>query len=294
MQGKISDFSIPDIFQLVASQGKSGSLAVRGADHETVFLFSEGMIVDVQPDRRDPSGMLGTMLVDAGLLTGEELRRFLAVQEKGGKKLGEALVEKGTISGETLARYHSLQIRESLFDALKLKEGEYRFHGFAVRPPAWMATPVRADVLMMEGMQYLDEYPRYREKFPPGDFLAVRRRGEKVDLAAISEEERRVWKALEFSAEPQRIFRKACLTWLEGIRALWSLRDRGLVEIARPEEKRHDPEQAIRLENERRRRIGYLRAAVWTVATAVTAAWIYRLLLSPDATSAFAMWVRFF
>ena len=77
MQGKISDFSIPDIFQLVSSQGKSGSLAVRGADFETVFLFSEGMIVDVQPDRRDPSGMLGTMLVDAGLLTESA---FLAVR----------------------------------------------------------------------------------------------------------------------------------------------------------------------------------------------------------------------
>ena len=294
MQGKISDFSIPDIFQLVASQGKSGSLTVCGVDLETVFLFSEGMIVDVQPDRRAPSGMLGAMLVDAGLLTEEQLRRFLAAQGKGGKKLGEALVEKDVISGDTLARYLSLQIKESLFDALELQEGEYSFISFAVRPPAWMATPMRADVLMMEGMQFLDEYPVYRAKFPPGDFRAVRKRGERVDPAVFSEEERRVWKGLEFSEEPQRIFRKACMTWLEGIRALWSLRDRGLVDIVSPEEKRDDPAHAIREENERRRRIGYLRAAAWAVTAAVTAAWTYNLLLSKNATSAFAMWVRFF
>ncbi|MBM2827566.1 MAG: hypothetical protein HW408_98 [Actinobacteria bacterium] len=294
MQGKISDFSIPDIFQLVATQGKSGSLTIRGYDIETVFMFSEGMIVDVQTDRRAPSGMLGAMLVDAGLLTGEQLRRFLDAQEKGGKKLGEALMEKSMISGDTLARYLSLQIKESLFETLKLQEGDYRFQGFSVRPPAWMSTPVRADVLMMEGMQFIDEYRTYRAKFPPGDFRAVRKPGEKADTAAISDMERRVWMALDFSAEPQRIFRKACLTWFEGIKALFSLLDRGLVEIASSEEKRVEPGRAIREENERNLKIGYLRAAVWAVAAAVAAAWIYSLLLSPDATGAFAKWVRFF
>ena len=47
MQGKISDFSIPEIFQLVSSQGKSGSLAISGNDRITIFLFSDGRIVDV-------------------------------------------------------------------------------------------------------------------------------------------------------------------------------------------------------------------------------------------------------
>ncbi|MBI5575874.1 MAG: DUF4388 domain-containing protein [Deltaproteobacteria bacterium] len=294
MQGKLGDFSIPDIFQLISNQGKSGSLTIRGGERDSVFLFSEGLIVDVQPDRRVPSGMLGTMLVDAGLITAQQLRKILMTQEKGGKKLGEALVEREIISGETLARYLSLQIKESLFDVLRLKDGEYRFESFAVRPPAWMSSPVRADVLMLEGMQYLDEYPIYREKFPPGDFRAARKEGEKVDTSALSEEERRIWKGLEFSAEPQRIFRKACLTWFEGVKALWSLLDRGLVEVSAPEEKRDDPEQLFREERARIRNIGYLRAAAWFGVAAYMGAWVYRLLLAPGSTSSFAMWVRFF
>jgi hypothetical protein len=294
MQGRISDFSIPDIFQLVASQGKSGSLKIRGEDRETIFLFADGLIVDVRPDRRDPAGMLGAMLVDAGLLTGEQLRRILAEQEKGGKKLGEFLVEKRVISGETLARYLVLQIKESLFETLRLKEGEYLFEGFAVRPPSWLKAPIRADVLMMEGMQFLDEYPRYREKFPAGDFLVHRRRGEKVDPAALSAEERLVWKAMEFSPEPQRIFRKACMTWFEGVKALWLLLDRGFVAITVAEERHEDPERAIKEEFVRRRRVGHLRAAAWLAAAMVTAFWIYTILLSPAATNAFAIWVRFF
>ena len=78
MQGKIADFGIPDIFQLVSSQGKSGSLAISGKGRVTIFLFSGGKIVDVQPDRRESKSLLGTMLRDAGYLTDSELKRALS------------------------------------------------------------------------------------------------------------------------------------------------------------------------------------------------------------------------
>jgi hypothetical protein len=294
VQGKISDFSIPDIFQLVASQGKSGSLKIRGEDRETVFLFADGLIVDVHPDRRAPSDLLGAMLVDGGVLTSEQLRRILSVQERAGKKLGEVLVEKEMITKDLLSRYLTLQIKESLFETLRLTEGEYRFEGFAVRVPPWMGTPLRPDILMMEGMQFLDEYPIYREKFPPGDFRVSRRRGEKIDPYALTEEERQIWKAIDFSTEPKRIFRKAVLTWFEGIKGLWMLLDRGLVEILDREEAKEEPGGAAREDLARRLRVADVRGIVWLIAAALTSAWIYTILLSPSATGAFAGWVRFF
>ena len=296
MQGKISDFSIPDIFQLVASQGKSGALYIRGDDRETVFLFADGLIVDVRTDKREPSGMLGSMLVDAGLLTREELRRILAGQERGGKKLGEFLVGKRVISGETLAKYLTLQIRESLFETLRLKEGEYEFEGFAVRAPTWMKFPVRADVLMMEGMQFLDEAPRYRAKFPPGEFRVFRKRGAKIDEDALPAEERAVWNAIEFSDVPLRIFRKACVTWVEGIKGLWLLMDRGLIDVGvvEVEEVQADPGRAVRKDIARARVLGVVRALLWASAAVVAAGWIYFILLSPRATGAFTGWAGFF
>ena len=98
MQGKISDFAIPDIFQLISTQQKSGALSIRGDDRETVFLFTDGQIVGVNPDqRRAQTGMIGNMLVDAGFLSSDELRKLLAAQEKTGKKLGEILSDEGKI-----------------------------------------------------------------------------------------------------------------------------------------------------------------------------------------------------
>jgi Domain of unknown function (DUF4388) len=298
MQGKIADFSIPDIFQLVFSQGKSGSLAISGNDRVTIFLFSGGGIVDVQPDRRESKFLLGTMLRDAGYLTDSELKRILSFQSSqgtGGKKIGEILVEKGKISKEVLARYLVLQVKESLFDVLTLREGEYRFEGFAVHPVPWGGEPIRPDVLLMEGMQFLDEYPRFRGIFPPGDFRVARKRGERVDPYAFSEGERVLWKALDFSEDPERVYRKACLTGFEGIKALAALLQRGLIEVSATEPgDRVDPGRRLHDEIAFRRRFDAIRMALWGAAVAAAAVWVYRGLLSPGVFRTFTAWVDFF
>jgi len=295
MQGKIADFSIPDIFQLVSSQGKSGSLAISGNERVTIFLFSEGRIVDVQPDRRESKSLLGTMLRDAGFLADSDLRRVLALQGQGGKKIGEILVDKGKVSKEVLARYLVLQVKECLFDVLTFREGEYRFEGFAVRPSSWGGEPIRPDVLLMEGMQFLDEYPRYRGIFPSGKFLVTRKRGERVDPYIFSEAERILWKALEFSDDPDRVYRKACLTGFEGIKGLAALLQRGLIEVSTAEAGGHvDDVKRLRDEIGARRRFDTIRMAVWSAAVAAAAVWIYRGLLSPEAFRAFTAWVDFF
>ncbi len=296
MQGRIADFSIPEIFQLVANQMKSGSLSIRGGNRETVFIFADGGIIEVQPDQRAQADLLGNMLVDAGFLTEEELRRILAEQAKAGKKLGELLVDKGKVSWEVLARYLHLQVKECVFETLKLKEGDYRFEGFAVRLPPWMKTSIRADVLMMEGVQFLDEYPMYRGKFPAGDFRVFQKRGEQVDPGALPPDERTVWAALEFSDDPRRVFRKACITWFEGIKGLSQLADRGLIDVAVAETVvvPKDPGLALRKEIARIRVVGWIRAILWGAAAVVTAAWIYVILLSPMATAVFTGWAAFF
>jgi hypothetical protein len=295
MQGKISDFGIPDIFQLVSSQGKSGSLAISGNERVTVFLFSDGRIVDVQPDRREPRSLLGTMLRDAGYLTDTELKRFLASQERGGKKIGELLVERGKISKEILSRFLVLQVKECLFNVLTLREGEYRFEGFAVRPAPWGGEAIRPDVLMMEGMQFLDEYPRIRGIFPPGVFRVARKGGERVDTYAFSEEERVLWRALDFSEDPDRVFRKACITGFEGMKALASLHGRGLIEVSEPEPRKGaDTGRRLRGEIAFRRRFEAVNMALWAAAAVAAAAWVYRGILSHGPSESFARWVDFF
>ncbi|MGA6992587.1 MAG: hypothetical protein WBX50_01690, partial [Candidatus Deferrimicrobiaceae bacterium] len=174
-----------------------------------------------------------------------------------------------------------------------IKEGEYRFEVFAVRPPAWMASSLRADVLLMEGMQFLDEYPMLRGKFPPGKFQVARRRGVRIDPLALPEEERAVWNVVDYSPDPYRVFRKACLGWYEGLRALWGLWDRGLVEISGLEEESHDAGDVIRQSMSRKYVIGCGRAVIWTLTAVVAGFWVYTVLLSPSVTRILAGWANF-
>ncbi len=295
MQGKIVDFGIPEIFQLVATQRKSGALTIRGDERETTFLFAEGMIVDVQPDQqRAKHALLGNMLVSAGYLTEQELRRFLTVQEKEGKKIGEILVERGKISRDTLARYLYLQVKDSLYHSLWIKDGDYRFEVYVVRPPQWMAAPLRADILLMEGMQFLDEYPQLRKKFPVGRFQVIPKRNVKIDPMALPEDERSVWNAIDFSTDPYRVFRKVCLSWYEGLRALWGLWDRGLVEVSSSDMEKPGAARDTRESMARKYAIGCIRAALWLLAAVVAGSWAYTILLSPSATRVFASWAGFY
>jgi hypothetical protein len=294
MQGRISDFSIPDIFQLVSSQGKSGSLAIRGDGSEIIFLFSDGKIVDVHPDQRRPHAMLGNMLVDAGHLSPEELKRILASQSKSEKKIGEILVEQGKISRENLNRYLYLQVKESLYFALRIKDGDYKFEGFAVRPQPYTAEPIRSDFLMMEGVQFLDEYDMFRAKLPQGKFQVARKKGEKINPSILPEDERAVWNAIDFSTDPWRVFRKACVTWFEGVKALCQLQERGLVKATAVTQEPEDASRRIREELVVKGRIGRVRAALWGVAAVAALWWVYAMLLSPLAARAFSEWAAFF
>ncbi|MEW6720536.1 MAG: DUF4388 domain-containing protein [Thermodesulfobacteriota bacterium] len=296
MKGKIADFSIPDIFQLISSQGKSGSLTISCSDRSTVFFFSEGRIVDVQPlHGREERSLLGMMLRDAGYLTDGELKRVLDARGKGGgKKIGEILIDRGMVPREIVSRYLVLQIKECLFDVLTYREGEYRFETFAIQPLPWGGEPIRPDILMMEGMQFLDEYPIYRQSFPPGQFRVTRRKGERVDPYSFTEPERVLWKALEFSEVPERVFRKACMTGFEGIKALSALRERGLLEIASAEPAETDVAHRLREELLLIRRLAWGKAALWIGAGFVVAMWIRGTLLSKSAADLFTGWASFF
>jgi hypothetical protein len=297
VQGNISDFSVPDIFQLISSQGKSGVLNISCEDRATDFFFSEGMIVDVHPIQpgREYRSLLGMMLRDAGYITDGELKRVLEARGKGGpKKIGEILVERGMVPKEIVSRYLLLQIKECLFDVLTFKEGKYKFEGFAVRTASWAGEPIRPDVLMMEGMQFLDEYPIFRQKFPAGNFRVHRKKRERVDPYSLEELERILWKALEFSDEPERVFRKACLTGFEGIKGLSALHERGLIEIESASAPEVDTVTRVREELLFLKRLAWGKAALWAGAAVVLLLWIRRMFLSPSAAELFTGWAGYF
>ncbi|MEW6233087.1 MAG: GspE/PulE family protein [Chloroflexota bacterium] len=64
---------------------------------------------------------IGDMLVEAGLITPEQLETAVALHRQENKKIGQVLVEKGFISATTLATFISYQLNLPLVDLKKCK-----------------------------------------------------------------------------------------------------------------------------------------------------------------------------
>ena len=299
MHGNIKGLSIPDIFQLISSQGKSGALNISSDGRAIDFFFSEGRIFDAQPVQpvRTYHSLLGIMLRDAGYITDDELKRVLEVMEESeGSKIGDVIVERGVAPRDIVSKYLVLQIKECLFDILTCKKWRYKFEELITRPIPLGGEPVICpDILITEGKQFLAEYPALRQKFPLGDFLVRRKKEEHVDSGVFSEPEHVLWKALAFSDEPARVFRKACMTVFEGTKWLSALYDRGLIGI---ESASTTDEDAAGQGNGKARLPGWqafiIKAVLWIGAGAVVLLWIRKLFLSPEAPGFFADWMRFF
>ena len=60
LKGKIDDFGIVEIFQLISQQQRSGVLTIQSSEKKADILFSNGMISKARPfylsPKRDPFG----------------------------------------------------------------------------------------------------------------------------------------------------------------------------------------------------------------------------------------------
>ncbi|RMD78699.1 MAG: DUF4388 domain-containing protein, partial [Lentisphaerae bacterium] len=91
LQGSFQDFGLPDIFQLISLQRKTGILTVR-SEHEVIrIVFYQGHIIEADSEPRRFEDRLGQVLVRTGQITQEQLDQALEQQRKTLKRLGLVL-----------------------------------------------------------------------------------------------------------------------------------------------------------------------------------------------------------
>lgn len=166
LQGSLSDFGIAEILQLIGTQQKTGILHVKGVDdgEEVHVFFASGRIIRCDVAGRDRRDRLGAMLLDAGVISKEQLNAALKVQKSTLKRVGDVLVEQGALTPDVLQQFNDLQTRETLYRLFEWKTGTYAFEG---KPPNFtrpVGTPISSESLLMEGFRMLDEWPLIRAR----------------------------------------------------------------------------------------------------------------------------------
>ena len=82
LEGTLKDFSLPDIFQLIGLQKKTGVLTLRQKREEARIIFLNGMVVGAESSNHKLENRLGRVLVKSNRISQGELDQALEIQAK--------------------------------------------------------------------------------------------------------------------------------------------------------------------------------------------------------------------
>jgi Domain of unknown function (DUF4388)/Type II secretion system (T2SS), protein G len=171
LEGRIKDFGLADIFQLIHLQKKTGVLTVKNEQQKATILFEEGMIVGAETSARRTGDRLGELLMKTQKLTKAQLNEALRLQQQHGEKFGKILEQKGWIKKEELTRILQIQIQEMIGQLFLLQEGDYAFEQKTVEYNREYMSPMNTEFILLEGVRRVDEWPGIKKLIPSLDIV---------------------------------------------------------------------------------------------------------------------------
>ncbi|MDO8736192.1 MAG: DUF4388 domain-containing protein [Thermoleophilia bacterium] len=158
--GKISQFSVFMVLQLLAGYRKSGLLEIEDREERAIIYLKDGFIEAVSVPRSDH--MLGARMVKANLISAGELRKIIlssALREKR-EFLGITLMKSGSVDKEEIAKIIAEQAYENTLELSNWVTGTFKFI-IPTMPVVFPISPhINVQHLLLETSRRLDEGQR--------------------------------------------------------------------------------------------------------------------------------------
>ena len=172
LEGTIKDFGLPDIFQLIGLQRKTGILTLKNEKDNVTVTFEGGMVVMADSSTKRLEDRLGNVLVKQGKLGKDKLDEALHTQKATLQRLGHILTANNYISEKDLKDALHVQISQLVFRVFRWRDGEYHFAPTeSVEYDRAHFQPLSADFILMEGIRMVDEWPIIEKKIPSMDIV---------------------------------------------------------------------------------------------------------------------------
>lgn len=182
LEGTLKEFGLADIFQLIFLQKKTGTLTIRWEKKRASVSFEGGMIVSAESSERLGPDRIGEILLKAEKITKDDLKEALKRQKDTGQKLGLLLEDLGLITKKDLQVALKLQVKETIFNLFRLKEGEYIFEQSAINYDKEYLSPMSTEFILMEGIRRIDEWPFAEKMIPSLDIIFEKNSGKKLEI----------------------------------------------------------------------------------------------------------------
>jgi hypothetical protein len=169
LQGNIERFTLPEVFQLIASGRKSGTLGIQKDDSIVMVYFKDGNIIYGYGPRE--TFHLGQLLKEKGVLSAEKLEEAVRIQAKteNTKRLGEILVSRGFIDRADLETVIKNQVEELLYSLLSWQSGSFKFYENQFPTEEEITVNLSVENVILEGLRRIDEMNMVKETFPDLD-----------------------------------------------------------------------------------------------------------------------------
>ena len=103
----------------------------------------------------DPPQRLGQFLLSRELITADQLRQALTIQETSGKHLGMTLVELEFLSSENLSRHLEAKAEETIYSIFDWTGGVFRFHPDEAPNKDVFSVNLQVQDILLRGMKRL-------------------------------------------------------------------------------------------------------------------------------------------
>jgi hypothetical protein len=249
LEGTIKDFGLPDIFQLIGLQRKTGLLTLKNEKETVTVIFENGMVVMADSSQKRLEDRLGNVLVKQGKLSKERLDEVLGVQKATLQRLGHILTSGGYITAKDLQAALQLQVSQIVFKVFRWRDGEYHFEpSDSVDYDRENTSPMSADFILMEGIRMVDEWPIIEKKIPSMDIVfraavdpkmvEVKREGDEdhggkgaapSSKIRLSKDEENIFRKVDGTRTVQAIIDSTGLSDFEVCRVLFDFLNRNLI-----------------------------------------------------------------
>lgn len=256
LQGNIGRFTLPEIFQLIANGGKTGTLGIQKDDDIIMIYFKKGKIIYAYGPRE--SLHLGQLLKDKRRITANQLDDAVNTQanEASSKRLGRILIEKGYIDRADLEKAIKEQVEELIYSLLSWETGTFKFYENQYPTQEEITVNVSVENAILEACRRMDELNRIKGALPNfNSILTIASApAERDSNISLKSEEWNLLSLVSGRRSISEIVEKSRLPRIDALRKLAGLKLAGLIAVVEKKE-----EEANRLEGMVNRVAGLLQ-----------------------------------
>lgn len=163
LEGRIDLVPLGEVLQMLRFQQQTGVVAVKRGTAEVELCFHRGAIDLAQARNVSPEFLLGRYAIAEGILTREQLDRFIARGFDG--RLGAALVHANLLSPAQLEQILTRQSSEILYEVCRWRDGTFRFiQGTRSSEAEAAALGLPVELLVLEGFRRVDEWGQIEQE----------------------------------------------------------------------------------------------------------------------------------